>query len=174
LEEVPLKIDSWTGLAEPVDPRFLERTRPDEILNRRYVNDAGRAVSLYVAYYTRQASRSQVSPACPGECAVIRAGLDSVDIGGHPLFVSRVQVRQDGIRMTALYWYQEGNSTLDPGNQRKVEWLMRAFRRHRSNGALVRVSVPLDTSEGEAQERSRTFVKAVFPYLQSILTSPDP
>ncbi len=169
LHEAPFRIENWTGRVEPVDPELVRRARPDEVLNRRYVDEHGRIVLVYVGYYGRQASRGQVLAACQGECQIVTTDVHRIDVAGGPIDVNRAGVRQDGSLMTVLYWYQQGSRVTHHPVRSKVEQVRRALFRRRSDGAVVRVTAPLATTEDEAWQRAEAFVKALVPVLRGHL-----
>lgn len=166
LQELPFRLSTWRGTVEPIDPVFLQRARPDEVLHRRYVDEAGGVVSVYVGYYERQAARGQAQAACQVDCKVLNTGVEVIDVQDGPITVNRAFVREGWSFLAVLYWYQQGSVVTHDPYRGKIAQARRVLRSRRSEGALVRVSAPIVTTADEALERSVAFVKAVFPALR--------
>ena len=166
LHEFPARLSSWTGWVEPMDPEFLQRVHPDEVLNRRYTGQSGRVISLYVGYYARQASRGQVRAVCQRECETVSSGTEVLDVQGATITVNRALIRQVGRLIFVLYWYQQGGRVIHDPHRAKLDQARRALSDRRSEGALVRVAAPMVDTQDEARERSIAFVKELFPLLR--------
>lgn len=166
LHELPFRMGQWTGRAATIDAAVLERARPDQFLARRYVDDQARVVTLYVGYYERQASRSQVLAMCAGECQIMRTGGEEITVEGGVMAVNRVAIRQNGHAMITLYWYQQGGRVAHDPYREKVDHIRRALRQRRSEGAIVRVTAPVVTTEEEAGQRGEAFVQVLVPMLR--------
>lgn len=166
LQELPFRLSTWRGRVEPIDPVFLRRARPDEALHRRYVEETGRAVLLYIGYYERQASRGQAQAICQGECEILDEGVEVIAVRQGPITVNRALALVGSTPMVVLYWYQQGDHVTQNPYRGKIEQARRALRHRRSEGALVRVSAPVVSVEDEARERAVAFVRALFPVLR--------
>ncbi len=169
LHDVPLRIEAWTGRVEQVDPELVRRARPDEVLNRRYVDENGRIVLVYVGYYTRQSTRGQVLAACQAGCQIVATDVQRIDLPMGPIEVNRAGVRQDGSLMAVLYWYQQGARVTHDPVRSKIEQVERSLLQRRSDGAVVRVTAPLATTEDEAWQRAGAFAKVFVPVLRGHL-----
>jgi EpsI family protein len=165
LKTFPLRLGPWVGSAEEPDPEAVRRTRPDAVLLRRYVDPRGRVVVLYVAYFARDASRAQIQAACWGDCQVRELRLHRLRLHGRPVEVNRALVIQDGEPMAVLYWYQQGRSVLADPYRGKLEQARRALIKQRSDGALVRISVPVVGEVEEAVARAERFAAAALPVI---------
>jgi len=164
-ETFPLRVGSWVGSAEEPDPEAVRRTRPDAVLLRRYADPSGRVAVLYVAYFARDGSRAQVQAACWGECQVKEQRLHRLRLHGQLVEVNRAVVVQDGEPMAVLYWYQQGRSVLADPYRGKLQLAKRTLFGRRSDGALVRVSVPVVGQLEEAAARAERFAAAVLAVL---------
>lgn len=165
LQDLPFQISRWTGRTELVDDAYLRRVRPDEFVARRYVDARGRSLVLYVGYYARQASRGQVQAVCHGTCRGIARGIEQVPGPAGSGTVNRAEVEWDGVRMAVLYWYQQGGRITHDPYRGKLEQMRRVLRSRRSDGALVRVAVPIETTEYDAREEALAFATALIPLL---------
>jgi len=112
------------------------------------------AFSLYVGYYDRQTQgRTIHSPknCLPGAgWEALAAGTTRVSVGGADVAVNRYVVQRGTQQALVLYWYQ-GRGRVE-ANEYRVKWnlLRDAALRRRSDEALVRVVVPITTSDSAA------------------------
>jgi EpsI family protein len=167
LTELPFDIGSWTGRSETIPPAMWQRARPDQAVSRRYMDGSGRAVTVYVGYYTHEASRGQALAVCPGDCEVLDTGVQAIGVDGGHVLVSRARVQQNGIYAVILYWYHSGHGVVtDASSQRRFDQFLRAVRSRRSDGAVVRVSAAISSTEQEAIERGVAFVQTFMPVLR--------
>lgn len=166
LQELPFRIGAWTGRVEILDQEFMLRARPDEVLNRRYADDAGRPLYLYVGYYTRGASRGQVQAVCYGDCKVLKVRAEQLDLAGETVTVNRALTHQERRPVVVLYWFQNGSRVISDPYRGKAVQAMRVMAQRRSDGALVRISVPIATTEEEAWGRGAAFAGLVAPQLR--------
>jgi EpsI family protein len=170
LHDVPFHIGTWTGRVEQVDPELIRRAHPDEVLNRRYVDEHGRIVLAYVGYYGRQSTRGQVLAACQAECEVLATDVQRINVPDGPIEVNRAGVREDGSLMAVLYWFQQGVGVTPDPVRSKLEQVERSVLHRRSNGAVVRITAPVATTEDEAWQRAEAFAKVFMPVLRSHLS----
>ncbi|MCS7173101.1 MAG: EpsI family protein [Armatimonadetes bacterium] len=161
LETLPRRMEGWTGSQEAPDPDALARTRPGAWLSRRYTDSQGRPVLLYIAYFARDFSRAQVQAACWGDCQVREVGPHRVRRLG--VEVNRALVVQHGEPAVVLYWYQLGRRAVRDPYRAKLDQVRRALVERRSDGALVRVSAPVQSDQEEALRRAEAFLRAALP-----------
>ncbi len=166
LQEMPFRVGGWTGRVEALDPDFMVRARPDEVLNRRYADDSGRPIYLYVGYYTRGATRGQVQATCHGDCKVLGVRAEQLVLAGEAVTVNRALTQQQRRPVVVLYWFQKGTQVVSDPHRVKAEQALRVVAQRRSDGALIRVSVPIATSEDEAWARATAFAGLVAPLLR--------
>jgi len=135
---------------------------------------AGLPVNLYVAWYdTQRPGDSTHSPkAClPGGGWRIndmrQIELPSVRASGQPLRANRVLIQYGDQRQLVYYWFQQRGRVFT--SELMVKWylLVDALRRHRTDGALVRLIVPLPPggSAGAADRELQAFARVVVPKL---------
>jgi EpsI family protein len=166
LSDVPFRIDGWTARAEPVDADVLDRARPDEVLSRRYADDQGRVVVVYVGYYTRGATRGQVMAVCGGECQVLTAGTSRIDTADGAWTVNRASIRQGGLVSAVLYWFHLGPRVTHDPFRGKIEQARQALLHRRSDGAVVRITVPVVGTEEQAWAQGKAFARPFLAVLR--------
>ena len=159
LKNFPAQMGNWKQQGS--DMRFDAETekvlRADDYLSRNYAAPDGRIISFYVGYYASQ--RTGATYHSPLNC-LPGAGWILTDIGrisikpagGRPAFeVNRYVVQNGNDRALMLYWYEGRGRPLASEYWGKIYTVVDSVRRRRSDGAMVRVMVPLGNSQDEAQ-----------------------
>lgn len=177
LTAFPLELPGpWLGRDVPLDPAILDELRVTEHLSRVYqAQPAGGApaappIWLYVGYYANQrAGATYHSPrnCLPGGGWHIReADLSALPVAGPgDASVNRVVVERGRERQLVLYWYQERGRVVASEYAAKAYLVWDAFARNRTDGAIVRVSTPLERDRAEALARALAFVRESWPFL---------
>jgi EpsI family protein len=175
LQSFPMVIEGWSGRDSRLDSDVLDVLKVSDYLVTTYSKrDGGPPVELYVAYYDSQRKGASVhSPrAClPGGGWQIqtfeRHEVPGVRADGTPLPVNRVVIGQGSTKALVYYWFMQRGRYLT--SEYMVKWYIfwDALTRNRTDGALVRVLVPIPEGADveAAEERLAGFVKAVDPKL---------
>ena len=130
-------------------------------------------ITLYVGYYASQArGRTIHSPrnCLPGAgWEALAAQREVLSTPDGPRVVNRYLIQRGDERALVLYWYQGRGRT--EANEYAVKWdlLRDAALRGRSEEALVRVLVPVTTSEEEAFRVAARVAQGTFPALEHAL-----
>jgi EpsI family protein len=159
LNNFPSQLGSWRQAG--ADIRFDDETekilRADDYLSRNFVSN-GRAASLYIGYYATQRNGATYhSPlnCLPGSGWVMSdaARITIVPVGGGAAFEANRYVITNGTdRALMVYWYQGRGRALPSEYWGKFYTVLDSVRRRRSDGAMVRVMVPVGNSQEEAQD----------------------
>jgi EpsI family protein len=160
LNQFPSQIGRWRQTGD--DTRFDTETekvlRADDYLSRNYQSLDGRIASFYVGYYASQRTGATYhSPlnCLPGAGWVMTDGsrLTITPAGDRPSFEANRYIVQNGNdRALMLYWYEGRGRPLASEYWGKIYTVIDSVRRRRSDGAMVRVMVPLGNSPEEAQK----------------------
>ena len=159
LKDFPAQIGSWRQTGD--DLRFDDETekvlRADDYLARNFVSN-GRTASFYVGYYATQRNGATYhSPlnCLPGSGWVMSdaARITITPLGGGtPFEVNRFVVANGRDRALMIYWYQGRGRAVASEYWGKIYTVFDSVRRRRSDGAMVRVMVPVGNSQDEAQK----------------------
>ncbi len=172
LSTFPPRIGNWHVLQDfPMEKEVQDVLRADDTLNRRYVNDAGtQDLYFFVAFFLSQ--RTGQSPHSPKNCLPgsgweqISADRPMVQVPDWPerIQVNRYIVEKGTDKSLVLYWYQSHNRVIASEYWAKFWLVADAIRYHRSDTALLRVTVPIreDKTE-EASQIGTAFIQEVFP-----------
>jgi EpsI family protein len=133
------------------------------------------AFSVYVGYYAAQMRGKTIhSPknCLPGSgWEALTASQVAIETPNGPAIVNRYMLQREQERALVLYWYQ-GRGRIE-SNEYMVKWnlLRDAALLGRSDEALVRVVVPVTTSETEALELAKRVGAQLVPAVNQALPS---
>ena len=169
LRDFPGAIGEWRQLG--VDDRFDKQTesvlRADDYLLRNYRSQDGRLASFYVGYYKTQ--RNGATYHSPLNC-LPGSGWDMSNpkivmitpTNGRTPFPANEYLIQNGKdRQLMVYWYQGRGRALASEYWGKVYTVWDSLRRRRSDGAMVRVSVPVGASESDAVKSAEALAASI-------------
>jgi EpsI family protein len=158
LKDFPTALGQWQQRG--VDTRFDAQTesvlRADDYLARDFVLPDGRYANFYVGYYETQ--RNGATYHSPLNC-LPGAGWTMNDPetiritptgGGAPFEANRYIIQNGDNRQLLVYWYQGRGRTVASEYWGKIYTVVDSVKRRRSDGAMVRVIVPVQKSEQEA------------------------
>jgi len=154
-------IPGYTQQLIEVDSSSQRVAGMDEYVNRVYLRDTLQVFSLYVGYYTYQTQGKSIHS--PRNC-LPGAGWEPVESGTIPIpsapgvgsrDMNKYVLANQGNYAAVYYWYQ-GRGRIE-SNEYTVKYnLMRDAAVHgRTEEALVRLVVPLDTRSDRSQEHIR-------------------
>jgi len=170
----PLNVGAWNGTRQGMEQVYLDALKLDDYILADYARGETGPVNLYVAWYDKQnTGESTHSPkgCLPGGGWRIhdlrQVDLADVKIGGRALRVNRALIQYDNQRELVYYWFLQRGRVVT--NEYLVKWylLVDSVRRHRTDGALVRVIVPMTPtmSEADADRVLSGFVADIGPRL---------
>jgi EpsI family protein len=165
--------DRWRGRDLPLSNRDLEMLQLSDYVNRVYSTDgAGEPVELYIGYYQNQRTGSTYhSPlnCLPGSgWQVAESGYERVP--GTDLRVKKLLIEKELRRSIVLYWYYDRGRVITSEYSAKAYLIWDAITKNRTDGALVRIVVPVATRPEAAAERALAFLSELWPSLQEHLS----
>ncbi len=178
LKEFPAELGRWRQRG--ADTRFDAQTesvlRADDYLSRdfRRATD-GAYANFYVGYYASQ--RTGATYHSPLNClpgsgwAMTNAGVIRITPagGGAPFEANRYIIESGGQRSLLVYWYQGRGRAVASEYWGKVYTVLDSVARRRSDGAMVRVVVPVVRSEEEALRTATEVAALAAPHLPSFV-----
>jgi exosortase D (VPLPA-CTERM-specific) len=175
LASFPLLIDDWSGQDGRLEKDVLDQLKlTDYVVSTFQSPTSELPAELYVAYYESQRKGASVhSPrAClPGGGWQIedfsQQQIAGVGPGGNGLAVNRAIIRKGEGRALVYYWFMQRGRYLT--NEYLVKWYIfwDSLTLNRSDGAMVRVVVPVPegTEIAVAEKVAERFIGAVEPKL---------
>jgi EpsI family protein len=174
----PMTLDGWRGrMNEPLDADVLRVLAVDDYINRTYSSRSGWA-GLYVGYYASQREGDTIhSPlnCLPGSgWEPLTRQRVAIDAGGaQPIVVNQLLIQKGLERQAVLYWYQSHGRVVASEYWGRAYLALDALRLNRTDGAIVRVVVPVAGDDPEAgaaaQQIARQFTRVVFPVVTGYL-----
>ncbi len=170
----PEHLGPWRRVESQIlDPEILEKLQPDDYLSHTYANEKGMAAFLFIGYYASQ--RSGKTYHSPQNClpgagwAMLRHQRYRLGEGGTAQGeINLYLIGKGGEKMLTFYWYQGRGRIVASEYWGKLYTVMDAVSKRRSDGALVRVIVPVNERAGgepKALEEGLTFVQLLLPQL---------
>jgi exosortase D (VPLPA-CTERM-specific) len=173
----PMKIGEWQGRREVLDEIYLPALKLDDYLLADFKRSAGdNPINLYIAYYASQ--RDGGATHSPAGC--LPAGgwsieqldaitIPDVDGSGASLRTNRAVMAKGDTRLLVYYWFRERDRNLT--NEYIVKFMIfwDALTRRQTNGALIRLVVPIanTTYPANEDETLRLFISNLLPNLRS-------
>ena len=167
LKDFPQTIGAWqrTGTDQILDDETLKVLKASDYLLRDFRKPLGRVANLYVGYYaTQRTGATYHSPlnCLPGSgWTLSEPGKATIGLPDGSSFVANKYVIENGeYRSLMIYWYQGRGRNVASEYWGKVYTVFDSVRLRRSNGAMVRVTVPVRGSVADAEKAAIEFASA--------------
>jgi EpsI family protein len=167
LKDFPQTVGVWqkTGNDQILDNETLKVLKASDYLWRDFRKPNGPAANLYVGYYASQ--RSGATYHSPLNClpgsgwTLSEPGKAVVSLPDGSSFAANKYVIQNGANKSLMiYWYQGRGRNVASEYLGKIYTMFDSVRLRRSNGAMVRVTVPIGNSEADAEKSALEFASA--------------
>ena len=190
----PLSVNQrWEGRELGLEQSIVNQLKVNDYMMRIYLPQAAQAgqaapepaqvskavlpqipVWLYVGYY--QSQRTGATYHSPKNCLpgagwqVTETELIPVTLPDQTrLSINRVMVQKGLDKQVILYWYQDRGRVVASEYWAKAYLMWDALTRHRTDGALVRISIPVVTTGEAATQHGVAFLQDSWPLLQTYL-----
>ncbi len=162
LSQIPLNIAGWSGSDLKISSETLDMLGAGDFLSREYARTADApAIDLFVGYFPTQ--RTGVSIHSPKNCLPGSGWAfessrysDLVDAGGKLHRVGEYIISNGENRQFVIYWYQAHGRSVANEYAAKMYFVLDAMKMNRTDGGLVRVATPINSTEDTAPARART------------------
>ena len=176
LKDFPKQVDSWqqSGGEARFDEATLAVLGASDYIMRDYRAPNGQIANFYVGYYVTQAEGATYhSPlnCMPGSGWVMsQPGLMTISPKGRPAFeANRYVVENSGTKQLLVYWYQGRGRTVASEYWGKLYTVLDSVRMRRSDGAMVRVMIPIGDSEVAATDSATGLAASVSTLLPEFI-----
>jgi len=177
IENFPQQIGAFamSGSSE-LSEAVLKELQVNSYISRDYRDKDGYNLSLYLGYYEEQREGAMIhSPKhCmpgsgwnPTESSVVPVSIPGPDLYGK-VKVNRIVFQKGMDKLIMYYWYQGRNRVVANEYIDRFYLILDAMIKHRSEGALVRVTGSWDGG-GESEKKLQQFLASLFPVLQEHL-----
>ncbi len=169
----PTEIGPWKGFDLRLGAETLNVLGVDDYLNRAYSRADGAQLWLYIGYYRSQRHGDAIhSPknCLPGSgWQPVESGRIELAFGGNKIEANRYLVAKGLDRQLVLYWYQSNGRIVASEYWCKFYLLVDAVTRNRTDGSLVRISMPVASSQEAAMEQAAGFIGLMLPLLSEFI-----
>jgi len=174
LDKFPHEIGNFMSIDIKMDDAVVKELNTDVYIFRKYINDKGSEITLYIGYYgTKKGGRTGHNPsACyPGSGWTILnqskvkvpVFLDGTE---RMITLNALQVKKGVIRQRVYHWYQSnGDEILSSGIEMNLYRFISNIIYNRNDGAFISVSAPVTQSLSYTENRIQTFIKEIFPLI---------
>lgn len=159
LKDFPREIGSWQqrGADQKFDDATMSVLRASDYLMRDYQGLGGVTGNFYVGYYASQrdgASYHSPLNCMPGSGWVLsNPGTVTITPEGQaPFEANRYLIENGGSKQLLIYWYQGRGRKVASEYWGKIYTVIDSVKMRRSDAAMVRIVVPVRTSEAAALE----------------------
>jgi EpsI family protein len=167
LNNFPQTIGVWqrTGTDQILDDETLKVLKASDYLLRDFRKPQGPVANLYVGYYaTQRTGATYHSPlnCLPGSgWQLSEPGKAMIGLPDGSSFVANKYVIENGENKSLMiYWYQGRGRNVASEYWGKIYTVFDSVRLRRSNGAMVRVTVPVRGSVEDAEKAAIEFSSA--------------
>lgn len=170
----PMQVQQWQGRAFPLEKEYIDTLRFDDYVLADYRAGGGSPVNFYVAYYRSQ--RKGQSAHSPRTCipgggweitSLQTAEVPTDDAAAAPLQVNRAVIQKADAKQIVYYWFKQRDRVV--ANEYLVKFFLvwDALAKRRTDGALIRLSAPVQPGqdEGETDGVLLDFAKAANPLI---------
>jgi len=179
LERFPKKFAEWDMINEQIiEDSSMAVLRVDDYIMRNYVNRKGERIGLYIGYFDTQREGKQVhSPrqCLPGSGWNILENREYVlNLGGEKESGRNINLYLMGKgteRQLYLWWYHGRGRIFANEYLNKVYLIWDSMTKRRTDGALVRINMPIVSTIDQTLNTQLGFVADLFPLLPQFIPS---
>ena len=178
--QFPQRIGRWEGKQDvPFSPETLSILNVTDYLHRNYFSAGRQSVNLYIGYFSSQKHGKQIhSPkhCLPGsgwEEGRYQVQWIQGDEGkGEGFWVNRYLVSKGMEKNLVFYWYRSRGRVVTNEYIEKLYLVWDGITRRRTDGALIRVIVPIKSASGEEESKEGAeFIREVAQAINRFLPS---
>lgn len=173
LSRFPDRLGDWTGIRLAMDKKTQTLLNADSYTSILYTERPGMPGLLFFSiYYDRQTPEKNIHS--PANClpssgwAILSHRVAPLPLNGPsvpPVNVNVNVIQKNLEKQLVLYWYQERGHLFANEYRGRLYLIKDAILLHRSDGALVRVSMPIRQSVQETFRTETRFLLALGPLL---------
>lgn len=168
LTDLPKQIEEWKGVDQKLDPISLKELQPDDYVWRTYTDPNGIPLDFMVVYGHLKKTFHSPGFCLPGGGWQIEQKSETpVDGGGLPIEMNLFRIQHDyegrTYKQVVLYAFVQGDRSTPSLITHNLNLLRAHLLRQRSTGALVRVIIPVVSTDDVAIARAKDFLHVMYP-----------
>lgn len=182
LRNLPTQVGEWTavpsqpgkGINGELDKVSLDLLKPDDYVWRTYTDRIGIPLDYLVVYgHLKQTFHSPGFCLPGGGWQIMEKSDEPVSAGGLPidmnLFLIQRVIRGQDVKQVVLYCFVQGDNATPSLVKHNWNLLMTHFKHTRRTGALVRVIIPVTSTQDEAVARAKDFITRIYPDMRKCI-----
>jgi len=169
-------VGNWQqiGADKQFDNETLKVLRASDYLSRDFRRTDGQFANFYVGYYaTQRDGASYHSPlnCLPGSGWTLNepGKITITTSDGRSFVANRYIIRNGDSHLAMIYWYQGRGRAVASEYWGKIYTVIDSVRLRRSDAAMVRVTVPVVSSETASMEAAAELAATAFPALSEFV-----
>ena len=170
IHKFPYKLDGWTGKDLEITEKEYRILETRNLIYRDYTNLKGEKLGLFMVY-----SETNRSVFHPPEVCLIGSGINIVDkrperieFDGRSFFVNKLYLEQGKAKELVLYCYKAANLYTDSYPLQQAYFAMYQLFGRRTQGATIRVSMPLGKDEKATLRELKLFLTETIKLLEKL------
>jgi len=177
LKDFPEVIGDWKAMRDTLmTGEIIDVLKVDDYIMRTYVNSKKEVVGLYIGYFETQREGKQVHS--PRQClpgggwGIIEQKAYSLKIPGHnpdEVPINYHLMGKGADRDLFLWWYQGRGRIYADEYLNKFYMIWDAITMRRTDGALVRINMPVSDSRQKTLETQLAFIDFLIPILSEYI-----
>lgn len=170
LKSVAIPFHGWPATDIALSQSDLAALQPDSFLVRNYQSPAGDQVQLAViAGHRKKSIHTPAFCMAGGGWETLSEQTTQLRLPGRSIEADRELMDQNGTRIVATYFFTDGSYCSPSLTTFQAVQLLKRFRTRIPMGALVRVIVPVRTTEAQADALTDQFASATIPQIMIAL-----
>ncbi|MFC1510676.1 exosortase C-terminal domain/associated protein EpsI [Candidatus Omnitrophota bacterium] len=173
ISQFPTEIEGWRSEDIPLTELELSILETNNVFVRRYFNDTGKEIYLYIVYSQNNRKVSHPPEICytGSGATIVNSVSDTIEHRGNgQIRANRLMVEKGNIEQVLFYWFKVGDSfTSNYWKQQGLIVLKSLFGRPASS-ALIRISANVENGQQlKAIKQIKEFGQLIVPHLYQYL-----
>ncbi len=177
LDSFPVHVGEWTGTRIQLDKKTETILNADSYASIMFAGQRDQpGIFFFSVYYDRQTPEKNIHS--PENClpssgwTILSRKTIEIPLFGKslpPVPVNYNVIQKELEKQLVLYWYQERGNLFANEYMGRVYLIRDALRLHRTDGALVRVSMPITESPEKTLRIETKFLRSAMPILSAYI-----
>ena len=170
IHKFPLQFGEWKGKDFQITDMEYRILETRNLISREYVNPAGEKIYLFIVY-----SETNRSVFHPPEVCLVGSGVEIVDkrpeevrLGSRSFSANKLFVGKGKANLLVLYCFKAANLYTDSYPLQQAYFAMHQLFGRRTQGATIRVSMPLVKDEQATLSKAKDFLVQIIKTVESL------